>query len=487
MKLKRINWIVIFCLFFLGVVLGCGGGGGGGSSSSGGSSTTLDYDDSPFGIALGHEGFYEKFTNGDVPIIREAGATHFGIHIHWSDIEPTSDDYDWRVIDTYLGEINDGDNAYIVVFTDGFCTEGLEVRGALLKPECEDDYREFISDLVKKADGKIKYWQREIEPGLGTNWPISNYVEYVEVQQMFYEEVKRADPDALVGALGISGVDFLDKPDEKYFVEYFFNNADNWYDYLDVHLYRDKYRIPDGIKELKSMMKSEKKLIIKESGGPTAFEYEDEFYSTIELAKELGDCTTSECVNDWAFDNYNLIDEKIQIFVGDATSIQDEKRDRIQCRDMNQRFLMAFAEGAETVFHWDLLTPLAGKFHAVFGSLALIDEVKQKRSNFYCYQRMTEKLEGILSVQKISHSNQSIYLYKIIKPTETMYVVWRHIDGKDSYDEDTLTKESITLNDFDLKGDVTVTDVFGNTYTKSVANGNVDLDVDNTPLYIEVK
>jgi hypothetical protein len=459
---------------------------------------------SPFGIAFGTEDHFEQYGEGSIQLIRDAGATDFGIHVFWGTIEPENDSYDWSIIDQYVDQIQPGDNAHIMVFTDGWCTTGEVEKGQyifsevtttkgspLLNANCEQEYRDFIHDLAVRANGKIKYWQRDIEPATPEHWPAERKEEYVELQKIFYEEVKSVIPDAVIGGLGLAGGDIPAKAQE--FIDYFFQHARDDFDYLDIHLYQDKYMIADRIRRITDLMHNygyEKPLIIKECGGPILSEYSDAFDEAIQQLEGTGFQDFSRSVLEWinVYDNFDALNPKVQIFLKLASDKQNAKRDRIECRDMIQRYLMLFNEGAQKIFWWNLMAPHHPKYgpQPIFGKLKLLNENYEKLPAYFCYQRMTGKLEGVSSVERIALSDTSLYFYKISKAgaANPMYVVWHHDEGVDSYDDDTTPSVSAIIP-LELSGIVTITDVFGSEEAESTAGGTLLLDIANTPLFIE--
>jgi len=459
-------------------------------------------DSSPFGIALGTEHTFKQYGESSIQFIRDAGATDFGIHVFWSTIEPENNSYDWSIIDKYVDQIQPGDNAYIMVFMDGWCTTGEVEKGRytlsevkkgcpLLNENCEQEYRDFIHDLAVRSNGKIRYWQRDIEPATPKHWPAEKKEEYVELQKIFYEEVKSVIPDAVIGGLGLAGGDITPKKQE--FIDYFFQNARDYFDYLDIHLYHDKYTITERIRQVTDLMRNygyEKPLIVKECGGPILSEYRDAYDEAIQQLEDAGFQDFSRSVIEWlnVYDNFVTLNPKVQIFLKLASDEQNAKRDRIECRDMVQRYLIILNEGAQKVFWWNLMAPYHPKYgpQPIFGKLRLLDEDYEKLPSYFCYQRMTDKLKDISSVERIALSDTSLYLYKITKSgsDRPIYVLWHHDNGVDSYDDDTTPSISATIP-VELSGTVTITDVFGNSYTKSISGGNLILDVDNTPIFVE--
>jgi hypothetical protein len=463
---------------------------------------THNYEDSPFGIAFGTEETFNEYGRDAIRYIRDAGATDFGIHVFWSTIEPENNSYDWSIIDKYVDQIQSGDNAYIMVFTDGWCTTGEVEKGRyttgklkkgcpLLNENCKQEYRYFIHDLAVRSNGKIRYWQRDIEPATTKHWPADKKEEYVELQKIFYEEVKSVIPDAVIGGLGLAGGDITPKKQE--FIDHFFQNVRDYFDYLDIHLYQDKYTITERIRQVTDLMRNygyEKPLIVKECGGPILSEYRDAYEEAIQQLEDAGFQDFSPAVFKWLnnYDNFNTLNPKVQIFLKLASDEQNAKRDRIECRDMIQRYLIILNEGAQKIFWWNLMethNPDYGP-QPIFGKLKLLNENYEKLPSYFCYQRMSDKLEAISSVERIALLDTTLYLYRITESDsdKPIYVLWHHDKGVDSYDDDTTPSVSATIP-VELSGAVTITDVFGSSHAKSVKGGYLILDVDNTPLFIE--
>ncbi len=457
---------------------------------------------SPFGIAFGTEHHFEQYGESSIQFIRDAGATDYGTHIFWSTIEPENNSYDWSIIDKYVDQIQPGDNAYIMVFTDGWCTTGEVEKGRytlsevkkgcpLRNENCEQEYRDFIHDLAVRSNGKIRYWQRDIEPATPKHWPADKKEEYIELQKIFYEEVRSVIPDAVIGGLGLAGGDITPKAEE--FIDYFFQNARDDFDYLDIHLYHDKYTITERIRQVTDLMHNygyEKPLIVKECGGPILSEYSDAYDEAIQQLENSGFQDYSRSVIEWlnVSDNFATLNPKVQIFLKLASNEQNAQRDRIECRDMVQRYLIILNEGAEKIFWWNFMAPSHPTYgpQPIFGKLRLLDENYEELPSYFCYQRMTDKLEGISSIERVALSDTSLYFYKINKAgvNNPMYVIWHHDEGVDSYDDDTMPSVSATIP-VEFSGIVTITDVFGNEEMKSAAEGMLSLDITNTPLFIE--
>lgn len=159
---------------------------------------------------------------------------------------------------------------------------------------------EASNDLAVSSNGKVRYWQRDIEPATPKHWPADNKEEYVEPQKIFYEEVKSVVPEAVIEGLGLAGGDIRPKAEE--FIDCFFQNAGDYFDYLDIHLYHDKHTISERISQITDLMYKhgyEKPLIVKECGGPILSEYSDVYDEAIQQLENAGLQDYSRSVIEW--------------------------------------------------------------------------------------------------------------------------------------------------------------------------------------------
>ena len=163
----------------------------------------------------------------------------------------------------------------------------------------------------------------------------------------------------------------------------------------------------------------------------------------------------------------------------------EEKRHRIQCRDVTARTIIALASGVEKCWWWNLVednnNPL-GIYHPVYGKLRLMEKSDwSKRPAYYAYQIMADNLNGIDSIEQISMSNEDIYLFECTKIDEsTTYVLWEK--------RDLFYGEEQPSTAFELSCPfkaARITDVFGNEEVKSVNEDVIAIQILDTPVFIE--
>jgi hypothetical protein len=465
---------------------------------------------SPFGVAFG-EG--SANLSGFMGYIRDLGVRRTKVSFFWSELEPAPGQYDFSKVDEYLTQLLPGDRALLNVFTNSpWCTNSRDLSSMKGAPfidypyddssygkSCREYYRDFIRALageVKlKANGGIKYWQRDTEPATSRHWPADKAKEYVETQKIFYETVKSVLPDALVIDVSANGVfEYVNgvyQPKEVEFFDYVIRYGKDYFDMLDLRLYGDRYDIPervDWFRERMRMYGYEKPIVCTEYGGPDPRELNGGLFfkvsSVVRQACE-GAVNPEQCFVGWVKDNFERIDPKLQVFLFPASSEQDAKRDRMHCHDIIQRDVIILSSGVKELWRWNLQS---SGVHPIFGKMRLMDfetDPRTKLPPYFCYQRMVEKLEGLSSVRRIPHSDKSIYFYEISmsNTNSPMYVVWHRDEGVDPYDAESAPPVRVSLQVGFNK--VKITDAFGNEEIRFTSEGVLSLGVTDTLLYIE--
>jgi hypothetical protein len=115
----------------------------------------------------------------------------------WAWVEPVKGTRDYRVFDGIVGEARArGLEVYAsLVGTPAWATDGAPWIGV---PRDVADWRAFVSDSAKRYRGRVKAWGVWNEPNLGGFWAGSR-AQYVDVLlRPAAEEIRKADPDALV-------------------------------------------------------------------------------------------------------------------------------------------------------------------------------------------------------------------------------------------------------------------------------------------------
>jgi hypothetical protein len=436
-----------------------------------------------FGVAFGETYKGEKFMS----YIHELGANLTKIYLHWHWIEPQKNSYDWRLVDRFINQLGEEDEALIAVFTSSPWGAGGVGKG--YPPKNYDDYYSFIYNLVKHCRGKIKYWQRDTEPASPRHWDKMRAEEYVKTQKYFYKAVKKADPNAFVIDVSMNGVFVRGNPQSKDFFEYVLKFGKDYFDILDIRLYWDIYGIPHKVNWFKQKMSKfgyKKPIVTTEYGGPTPVQFSEfkEVRRKLTGGKLLNEQGSRRKAWQELNQSYKDLPPSMQMFLKHASKELDDKRHRINCRDLVQRTIIALNAGVEKFWYWNLISRSHPKFgpHPIFGKLRLMDDkFKIRYPSFYAYKDMVKNIGDIRSIKKIDTGDVQIYLFKILKAKDKIvYVVWQKRDlfhGEDHPASSLL----LALPHQRYK----INDIFGKKHLTEFQNGKLFLKVSGTPLYLE--
>ncbi len=440
----------------------------------------------PFGVGFGSIFTGENF----MQYIRELGIHSTKIYLYWHQIEPDRDVYDWSLVDEYLDQLEEGDEALLCIWTSS--PWGAEGVGEGYPPLDYNEYYEFIYDLVKHTEGKIKYWQRDPEPASQNHWDKEKIEEYIETQKYFYNAVKTADPNAVVIDVSANGFFTNGEQNNAEFFEYILREGKDYFDLLDVRLYGDKYSIPERIQWFRDKMQEygyEKPIVVTEYGGPTPFEFPEEYTLLSKRYRQL----PLPVFIIWLYIQKNLgrLPPEMEMFLEPINEELEAKRIRIECRDITSRTILALWSGAEKCWWWNLVSrriPIIDTpflkiriHHPVFGKLSLMEiENWSKKPTYYAYKIMVEKLQGMKNIDKINTGNKDIFLFKIDKDNGEIYVLWEKRDL--FYGEE----EPPTVFEFQTGfNKVLITNVFGEQSIIETENGLLRVNITDTPIYIE--
>jgi len=223
---------------------------------------------SPLGVAFGS--FYRGETFMD--LIEELTIHSTKIYLYRWQIEREKGEYDWEIVDRFLGQLGPGEGSLIAVWSSSH--RGTRENGQMKKgapPEDRDAYYDFIFNLVRHCRGKIEYWQNDCEPNSPRFWE-GTKEEFVSTLEVFHRAVKAADPAATVVVGGHSGI-FTDNgiPDNQPFFDHIFRKARDSFDLFDIRLYGDPYTIPYRVEWFQRRMAELdclKPIVCTEYGGP---------------------------------------------------------------------------------------------------------------------------------------------------------------------------------------------------------------------------
>ncbi len=443
------------------------------------------FESSPFGVAFG-----EGCANLDhfMMHIRGLGVRRTKVSFRWHTLEPRPGKYDWTAVDAYFRQLQPGDRALLNVFTTGWGTNRESGKGATFRDDsCKSLYRSFIVDLVKRSKGAITYWQRDTEPASPRHYPADKAAEYVEAQRIFYEAVKSVQPDSIVVGVNCNGEFRNGQPVNAGFFFYVLKNGKDYFDVVDVRLYKDIYDIPQRVEWFRTAMRHCgycKPIICTEFGGPDPRALSARIFYRLKrrLARECSNAADPQAsLRRWVREHRMEIDPKLRLFLYRTSAQERDRRDRIHCHDIVQRHMMAYAAGIRESWWWNLQS---GGKHVVFGKMRLMEFPDTKFPAYYCFKRMVSKLSSISSIERRRVSAEGVYFFRITRRRQgPVYVVWRRPDALDFYDSESAAPASVSLPvEFNK---VEVTDVFGNVSYREVKAGALKIEIGDTPLFIE--
>lgn len=318
---------------------------------------------------------YGVFGKPDVfmPQLRALGAGLARVYITWNQGEPDAGHYEWNAVDALLGQIEPDDEIWVtVVSASRWATQPSDFLPAS-PPTDLARYGRFVAALVDHCAGRVQYWQCNNEfsnPGLWSG----SADEYAALATRFADAVRTADPAAQI-VLGGCGFDVLSSPKDSPQRAMFgtvLEQARDAFDLFAVHLYDDPSNIPGHIEDVRSMMRAngyEKPVVVGEYGGPTllgfpalepvmqqimmeAFAGQEPAVDSAGLAAQVE--TPDRKAMRALYARMPSLPPQLQMFMQNCPPELAAKRDRIACREIITRNLLALSCGVTRTICWDL-------------------------------------------------------------------------------------------------------------------------------------
>jgi hypothetical protein len=288
-----------------------------------------------------------------------------------------------------------------------------------------------------------------------------------------------------------------------------------------VHLYGDLDRIAEYIATARQFMRTHgylKPVVAGEHAGPQPFEFPDAMavmqetfaaafaeaaglsgvsgsapsQSTDELAGRAGQDTPERRAMKALYDRMDSLPPRLQMFMAGCPAELEAKRDRISCRQVVMRTVLALAEGVHRTAYWNLAPEYPGPadhlqmMHLLIGKLPLLGyrdgDLAVRHPAAQTFALLAEKTAGARAVSRvIADGPPGLYAFEVDRAGRgPLLVVWDHRDPFDGEDEPPA----------DLSwpwpaAAATITDVFGRTWTVSGQDAQITLPVSVTPLFVE--
>jgi hypothetical protein len=461
-----------------------------------------------------------------VPQARALGAGLVRAYLYWSQVEPEPGQYRWDTVDALLGQLAGDEELWITLCSSS--PWGTRQPTDFLPPSPALDqraYAEFVRQVVRHCvgqvgAGRVKFWQCDNEPSnTGLLWA-GTAAEYAEQLQTFYGAVKEADPAAAV-VLGGCGYDvFSSEPGSapRQFFDHVAKAGRDSFDLFSVHLYGDLDRIAEYIATARQFMQAHgylKPVVAGEHAGPQPFEFPDAMavmqetfavafgeaagaagsapaQSTDELAGRAGQDTPERRAMKALYDRMDSLPPRLQMFMAGCPAELEAKRDRISCRQVVMRTVLALAESVHRTAYWNLAPEYPGPadhlqmMHLLIGKLPLLGyqdgDLAVRHPAARTFALLAEKTAGARSVSRVTADGPpGLCAFEVDRAGRgPLLVVWDHRDPFDGEDE-----PPVEVTWPWPSAAATVTDVFGRAWTVSGQDAQIRLPVSDTPLFVE--
>ena len=458
------------------------------------------------GISYGLFGPPDTF----VPQVRELGGGLVRVYLYWGQIEPDRGRFDWRVVDGLLAQLDGSEEVWITVCSSSqWATQASTTFLPPSPAKNQEAYARFIDVLVRRCAGRVQYWQCNNEPSnVGLLWS-GSAADYVDQLTVFSRAVRQADPSAKI-ALGGCGYDVLSSPPDgpaRAFFDHTVQHGRDAFDLFSVHLYDDPSRIPAHIELVRAMMRRhgyEKPVVVGEYNGPTLFEFPDvetllqrtvaEAFAPTGGAFDAAELTRQDETPDRRamsalYDDMASLPPKMQMFMEGCSDELAAKRDRINCREIVSRNLLALSTGVTRTACWNL-GPEVPNYRDRFnlmgflsGKFVLMDFVEGKLQHLHpaarTFRLLAAQLVDATEVVRLDSdaSVTAIEVRREHRPPLTVF--WRNGDAFAGEDE-----PDIAITWPWREATPTVIDVFGDTRACECRSDKLRLGVSVTPLFV---
>lgn len=451
-----------------------------------------------------------------VPQARALGAGLIRVYLYWGQVEPEPGRYDWTVPDTLLGQLNGGAEVWITLCSSSPWGTRVATDFQPQSPARDERaYAEFVRRVVRRCAGRVQYWQCNNEPSnTGLLWA-GTAAEYVTQLRTFYRAVKDGDPAAAV-VLGGCGYDVLGSEagsPQRQFFDHLAATGRDAFDLFSVHLYGDPAAVPAYLDTARQFMRAHgylKPAVVGEHGGPQPFEFpaatavmqqvfaaafteaaEGAGQSTGELAARARQDTPERRAMTALYARMGDLPPELQMFLADCPASLEARRQRISCRQVIQRTMLALAAGVRRTAYWNLAPEYPGPadhlqmMHLIIGKLPLLgyqgDSLSRHQPAADTFALLAGQLADARTVTRIEPAGPpTLHAFEVGRAGRgPALVLWDHRDAFHGEDEPPVTVTCPWPADA-----ATVTDAFGQTQTVESQDGLIRLPVSVTPLIL---
>ncbi len=442
-----------------------------------------------------------------MPQLRNMNVHLSKVYLFWQQLAPAKGQYHWNAVDTLLLQLAPQDELLVSVFSSSLWA--TKTASTTLPPspaKSADDYYQFIFELVKHCKGKIKYWENDSEANNPIYWA-GTPDEFINQLKTFYRAVKAADPAAMVVMGGYDGL-FNPPPQppfpgQQYGLSFFskaIKEAAASFDLFDIRLYRDPYSIPARVQYFRQLLADSghhQPIICTEYNGPGFFG----FPANRKYIGQVAEWQRAIVARDTAaylkiknpiaalYDSMSSLPAQTQMFMMGSPQALTDKYDRMQCRDIVMRNILAFSAGVQKTMYWDLWHNTEEKndlMTLMYGKNKLLDyengQLSKAHPEAAVFKKMAGLLAGIKTVRRLDLPEQPLlYFFEITRAGKSnLYIAWENRDAFAGEDQP-ATHYLLPFTGTAAKA----TELFGHAVPAAIANGNLAIDLSLTPVFIE--
>lgn len=466
------------------------------------------------GVSYGLFGAPDAF----VAASRALGAGLIRVYVYWSQVQPEPGRWDWTTMDALLAQLTGEEEVWVTVCSSSPWATREPTDFLPSSPATDQQaFSGFVRALVSRCAGRVQYWQCNNEPSnIGLLWA-GSAADYVTQLQAFHGAVRASDPSAAV-VLGGCGYDVLsaspaDAPRE--FFDHLVGAGREWFDLFAIHLYDDPAQIPHHVQTVREMMRAhgyERPVLVGEYNGPTLFqipEVEPVLQETMarafagveagggELSTEglaaSADLETPERRAMKAlYERMPELPPQLQMLMGGCPPELEERRHRINCREIVSRNLFALSAGVRRTVCWHL-APEIPRYEDPFtmmellqGKLLLLRHdhdggLTCRQPAAETFRLLAEHLDGALSVARVAVDQHPEVFAFVIERSDAPQVVVLFTRGNLFTGEE----EAAVLVQWPWPHDeATVVDALGAHHACAPQAGRLAVPASVTPLFL---
>ncbi|HTP18027.1 MAG TPA: YceI family protein [Solirubrobacteraceae bacterium] len=446
---------------------------------------------------------------------RDLGAGLVRVYVYWGQVQPEPDRWDWTVVDAFLAQLTRDEEAWVTVCSSSPWATNQPTDFLPSSPAKEQEtFHRFVRAMVSRCAGRVRYWQCNNEP---SNTPLlwaGSAADYAAQLEVFHRAVREADPSSAV-VLGGCGYDVLssspvDPP--RQFFDRVLATAENWFDLFSIHLYDDPPHIPRHIETVREMMRAhgyERPVVVGEYNGPTLFQLpevegvlQDTMaaafadaggdFSTGGLARTAGLETPERRAMKALYARRLELPPRLQMLMAGCPLELEERRHRINCREIVSRNLFALSAGVRRTMCWHLAPEIAHyedpftMMELLQGKLLLLahdedGQVTRHRPAAETFGLLARHLDGATSVARIVREQQpEVFAFTVERHDRgPLVVLWRDADLFSGEDEPPIVVEW----PWPYEHAVAV-DALGVEHGVALDDGHLTLSVSVTPMFV---